>query len=340
MYEDKTYDTIMDEALEKVTSDIDTREGSFIYDAIGPFAYQLAQIYFSLDNFIDLVMLDTAVGEYLDRKAAEFGETRKAATAAVRTVTTSAAIDLGTRWELNDLVYEITEKVTDTSYRATCETEGTVGNTDTGEMESLDNISGITAALGAIVTSGADEETDDALRGRVFEIARKPSASGNATDYKTWATAVTGVGDAKVFPTWNGAGTVKVLIVDSDKDIDESLEDDVFAYIETCRPVGATVTVDSPTAKAISVSATITLEDGAVLSTVNTAFETKLLTYLRSLVFTTYTVSYAKIGALLLDTDGITDYTGLTVNAGTESIIIGTYEAPTIGTVSLTEASE
>lgn len=339
MYEDKTYDSIMEEALDKVSSNIDKREGSIIYDAIGPCAYQLAQTYFKMDNFINLVMPDTAVGNYLDRKAAEFGITRKFATAAVRTVNTTATIDVGTRWELNGLVYKITSESSNTSYSATCETIGTAGNGDTGVLTSLDNISGVTATLGAIEISGTDEESDDALRQRVYDIASKPSASGNATDYKTWATSVTGVGDAKVFPTWNGAGTVKVLIVDSNKDIDPSLEDDVSAYIETCRPVGANVTVDSPDAKEISASATLVLSEGASLSEVEQAFTSNLRTYLRSLVFNTYTVSYAKIGAILLDTDGVSDYTGLTVNAGTTSISIGTFEAPAIGTITLMEAS-
>lgn len=337
MYEDKTYEAIMEEALQEVSSDIDKREGSLIYDAIGPCAYQLAQTYFKMDNFIDLVMVDTAVGTYLDRKAAEFGITRKFSTAAIREVITTAPIGLDTRWELNGLVYRITAIDTDTSYIATCETKGTIGNVDTGVLTSLDNISGVTATIAGVEVYGTDEESDSALRQRVYEIASKPSASGNATDYKTWATSVVGVGDARVFPTWNGAGTVKVLIVDNNKEINPSLEADVTEYIEASRPIGANVTVDSPDAKEISVSATVTLLDGENISEVEQAFTAKLKAYLRGLVFKTYSVSYAKIGAILLDTDGVSDYTDLTVNDGTSSITIGTFEAPAIGNISLSE---
>lgn len=337
MYEDKTYESIMEEALEEVTSDIDKREGSLIYDAIGPCVYQLAQTYFKMDNFIDLVMVDTAVGIYLDRKAAEFGITRKFATAAIRKVITTQPIGLDTRWELNGLVYRITAIHTDTSYSATCETKGTIGNVDTGVLTSLDNISGVTATIVGIELYGTDEESDDALRQRVYEIASKPSASGNATDYKTWATSVTGVGDAKVFPTWNGAGTVKVLIVDNNKDINPSLEVDVAEYIEASRPIGANVTVDSPDAKEISVSASVSLLDGTTIEEVEQLFTANLKAYLHGLVFKTYSVSYAKIGAILLDTDGVSDYTGLMVNEGTSSIAIGTFEVPAIGTISLSE---
>lgn len=337
MYEDKNYEIIMEEALQEVTSEIDKREGSLIYDAIGPCAYQLAQTYYKMDNFIDLVMVDTAVGAYLDRKAAEFGITRKFATASIREVITTAPIDTDTRWELNGLVYRITSIHTDTSYSATCETKGTIGNADTGVLTSLDNISGVTANIAGVEIYGTEEESDDALRQRVYDIASKPSASGNATDYKTWATSVVGVGDARVFPTWNGAGTVKVLIVDNNKDINPSLENDVAEYIEASRPIGANVTVDSPDAKEISVTANVTLFEGATLEEVQQSFNVNLKAYLRSLVFKTYSVSYAKIGAILLDTEGVSDYTGLMVNDGTASISIGTFEAPAIGTITLSE---
>ena len=67
MFEAMTYENILASMLSKVSSDIDKREGSIIYDALAPCAFQLAQTYFSLSNYIDLFFVDTAVGEYLDR---------------------------------------------------------------------------------------------------------------------------------------------------------------------------------------------------------------------------------------------------------------------------------
>ena len=71
MFENMTYDNILADMLSRVTSDIDKREGSVIYDALAPCAYQLTQTYYHLNNFIDLVSGDTAVGEYLDRVVAD-----------------------------------------------------------------------------------------------------------------------------------------------------------------------------------------------------------------------------------------------------------------------------
>ena len=58
-----TYEELLQAMLDRVPSDVDKREGSVIYDALAPCAYFLAQQDFQLDNFIDLVFPDTALGD-------------------------------------------------------------------------------------------------------------------------------------------------------------------------------------------------------------------------------------------------------------------------------------
>ena len=48
MFEDKTYENILQEMLNRVPDDIDKREGSVIYDALAPTAYSIADLYFQL----------------------------------------------------------------------------------------------------------------------------------------------------------------------------------------------------------------------------------------------------------------------------------------------------
>lgn len=339
MWEDMTFDAIMADMLSRVTDDVDKREGSVIYDALAPCAYKLAETYFQLSNFIDLTFGDTAVGEYLDRVVADHGLTRKPAVAAVRQIETSAAVDIGTRWGVNDLVYDITALISENKYRAACETAGTIGNTYSGALQSIDNVDGVTASLTTVLTSGQDEETDEALRTRFYEQIQAPSTSGNAADYKKWALSVAGVGNAKVFPLWNGAGTVKVLVVDENMAIDATLEMSVANYIETVRPIGAAVTVASPSGLAVGASANVQLDGSRTLNDIQTAFIAAITAYLRSTVFTTYSVSYAKIGSLLLSTAGVKDYSNLLVNGGTANLTVGAEQIPTVGTITLTEAS-
>lgn len=337
MFGDMTYENLMADMLSRVTSDVDKREGSVIYDALAPCAYYLAQTYFNLNNFLDLVSGDTAVGEYLDRVVADYGLTRKVATYAVRKITTTGPVDVGTRWGLNGTTYEVTALLSTNVYSATCEQAGDIGNLYSGTLENIDNVSGVTATLTDIITSGDDEETDDNLRSRFYAQVKAPSTSGNADHYKKWALEVANVGDAKVFPLWDGAGTVKVLVVDSSMTIDATLPATVAAYIETVRPIGAMVTVASPTSKTIGVTANVNLDGSKTLAEVETAFKASLVTYLKDMIFDTYSVSYAKIGSLLLTTAGVEDYNTLLVNSGTANITISDTEMPLAGTVVLTE---
>ncbi len=65
LYEKMTYESILQEMLNRVSDDVDKKRGSIIYDALAPAAYFLADQYFQLENFIDLLLPDTALGEYL-----------------------------------------------------------------------------------------------------------------------------------------------------------------------------------------------------------------------------------------------------------------------------------
>lgn len=353
MWENMTYETILDDMLSRVTSDVDKREGSVIYDALAPCAYQLAQNYFLLNNFLDLVSGDTAVGEYLDRVVADYGLVRKPPSYAIREIRSSGPINIGTRWGLNidndvevyndrgelvktrNLPYKIIESIGVNTYSAICEYAGIAGHIYTGQLENIDNVSGIVATIEGIVASGYDSETDENLRLRLYAYLQRPSTSGNVFNYREWAMSVPGVGAAKVFPLWNGNGSVKVLIVDNNMEADETLEPVVLEYIESVRPIGANITVDSPGGREISISAELALDGTSVYEDVKNSFISGITKYLKSLVFETYIVSYAKIGSILLSTSGVADYSNLIVNGGTENVMIYDDEMPVLGSVSL-----
>ena len=339
MYEDRTYENILQEMLDRVTEDVDKREGSVIYDALAPAAYFLADQYFQLNNFIDLVFCDTAVGEYLDRAVNGYGINRKAASAAIRKVTTSGDIAIGTRWMISDVVYRITGQVEENSYEAECETPGKIGNTYSGSVEPLSAVSGVTAELTDIITDGADEEMDEALRNRFYEKVRRPATSGNAYQYRQWALEVSGVGDAKVTPLAYGPGTVEVLVIDSDKKVSSGLPEKVAEYLETVRPIGATVTVNSPEELQINVAATIRLDGTQTMDSVKNAFTIRLTEFLQELAFSSYRVSYARLGSVLLDVPGVADLDTYTLNDSTGNLIIGEKQIPVVGTISMGEAN-
>lgn len=53
MYETQTFETIMDRCLSRVSSSVDKREGSVIYDALAPACAELATLYTELSNILD-----------------------------------------------------------------------------------------------------------------------------------------------------------------------------------------------------------------------------------------------------------------------------------------------
>lgn len=349
MFETMTYEAILDSMLSRVESDVDKREGSIIYDALAPCAYELAQTYFNMENFINLVFGDTAVAEYLDRVVSDYGITRKPATRAVRKITASKEVPVGSRWGLETTTYTVKKKLegsnggtnvdpgTVNSYEAECEQTGEIGNHYSGTLVNIDNISGVTVSLTDILTAGEEEENDDNLRIRFYALVQSPSTSGNAYNYRKWALEVPGVGDAKVYPLWNGNGTVKVMVVDSNMSIDTSLETKVFEHIEEVRPIGAAVTVTSPASKEITVTAKITLDGSRLLNEVSANFTAAIADYLKGTIFEAYTISYAKIGSLLLNTRGIADYSDLLLNGGSVNISIEDTQMPIAGAITLSE---
>ena len=310
-----------------------------IYDALAPAAYFLADQYFQLGNFVDLVLPDTALGEYLDRTVSAYGIARKTATAAVRKMITSGAVEIGTRWGISSLVYIVNKALTETEYAVICETNGAIGNQYSGEMQALSAVSGITATLGDIITAGTDEENDDAMRARFYEKVRLPATSGNAYHYQQWALEVPGVGAAKVIPLGDGPGTVTILVVDSDKAVSPTLPGKVAEYIETVRPIGATVSVLSPDVLEINIAANVQLDGSESLEEVKQVFKTELTDFLKNLTFSGKRVSYAKIGNVLLDVPGVSDFDTFTINGVIGNIAVGDRQVPVVGTISLTEVS-
>ncbi|GCE83074.1 baseplate J/gp47 family protein [Komagataeibacter diospyri] len=180
-------------------------------------------------GYIDWIALQavpwTATGEYLAAWGALKGVTRKAAGYASGTVsftvTGTAVIPAGTALVLTGGVGATTtaDSVTTngtTLASWTATTAGSAGNVAAGSIATLSSpVAGVqtTGTVVALTTSGADVETDDALRTRVMDAYQQPGECGNEDNYVTWALDVTGVTRAWCNPLGYGAGTVVVYIM-------------------------------------------------------------------------------------------------------------------------------
>lgn len=330
----ETAEQIQSRMLTNVDDSYDKTQGSFVYDFTKPVAIELETAYQEQDEILDNGFAETTTGTYLERKVAEQGLTRKPATKATTTVTVTglegSVINIGDKVASDNVDFVFTEsKTIDVSgtvdVLVECEEAGEIGNVPIGaikyfpvtlaELETVTNLN--------IVNNGYAGETDEELRQRYFEKVRTPSTSGNKYHYKNWAKEVVGVGDAKVYPLWNGNGTVKVVIIDSNKTGAEAqLVTDTFNHIEDNRPIGATVTVESATEKAINISFTAVKDLNYTDQQRQTNIENAVKDYLKSIAFIENTVSYGKIGSAIINSAGILDYSGLTVNGGTSNIAL------------------
>lgn len=335
MFEDMTFENILQRMLNRVSNDVDKREGSIIYDALVPIAYEQADFYFQLDNYINLLLGDTAVGEYLDRKAAELGVERKAAVASVRKVTTSGEIPVGSVWGIEDVTYTIDAMTAENEYSATCNTPGIIGNRYSGKLTIVSGTSSETATLGDVITEGTDEEDDESLRARYYNRARLPATSGNEYHYKLWAEEVPGVGKAHPISLMEGPGTVGVLIVNQEnRAASEELIEDVSEYIATQRPIGATVIVKAAEEVTVNVSAKVKLQSGVNLGAVQNAVKEALTDYFSTSAFVASYLSIAKLGSIILAASGVDDCSEIKINEKEEGISTEETEIMVAGTVS------
>lgn len=341
----KTFDEIMADMLLNVSNELDKREGSVIYTALAPCAKELAEMYIDLETCLNLAFAGTSQGIFLDMRVNEMGIERLPATNSIRKGefrdgdNNLINIEIGSRLGIDNLNYVIIEKISDGIFKLQCETAGSAGNNPIGEMLPITYIQGLAKAIiSDVLVAGTDEETDENLLERYQLKVREPTTSGNAYNYKKWALEISGVGDAKIFPLWNGNGTVKVVIIDGNKQpVIQDTIDRVKTHIEEMRPIGATVTVVSGISKPINVSASLILQDGYTIADVSIVLESNIRQYFKETAFKTNFISYAKIGLIILSVPGILDYQNLLLNNDTTNISIVADEVPNIGTITLEE---
>ena len=329
-----TYEDLLEEVLKDVRDDVDKREGSIMYDAIAPITYYLAEQRELIGELRDEAFIDTAKGSFLDRLCLGYGIERKEETKSKRLIRGTKELEIGTRLGINDIFYEVKEKLNNGSeydYMAECSEYGSVGNVYKGTIESEDKT--VSATLLDIIEVGLDEEDDETLRKRLFLRIQKPATSGNIYHYRNWALEVNGVKEAKIFPLENGAGTVGVMIYSDEKD--GELVDRVRKHIDLKRPIGATVNVYMPVEKNIDISVNISLLRNVDSTKVKEDIEKNLKAYLRGLIFNSKKVSYAKISSIILEMQGVEDFENLLVNGTSSNVVIGDKEVAKLGKLDL-----
>lgn len=355
LFEDQTPEIIRSRILSRMGTDLQTREGSYTYDMVSPVSFEIWRVLMTLDELITAFYVDEYSGPYLDDHADLLGLVRRVGTKAAVTMhftgRSGVRIPAGTAFFTAaglefDLVYDVVLADGEGTGYLLAAQVGDKYNVDAGEIDQImRNISGLENYANDAATGGTDPESDAALFERIDVRRKDPGTSGNEAHYIEWALACDGVGAVKVTKLWAGPGTVRVLLVDYDrKPVDDAVVANCAAYIQTKRPVGADVTVVSAEGTSIDVAASVVLDGSASLTAVQAAFAASLDAYLQELAneyfsdteTRQYTLYYNRVAALLMDIDGVTDYSGLTVNGGAANITIEATAVPVPGGVTLT----
>lgn len=214
---DITYEDLLAQKLAKIDPSLDKREGtSMIYNATAANSAETIQMLFTLKNMIDLVYADTAPREYLIRRAAERGMKPYEATKARLKGVFNTDVPIGSRFSLDDLNYIVVEKISTGEFVLECETAGNIGNLYLGQLIPIEYINGLgSAEIVEVLIPGEDEEDTEAFRARYFSSFESASFGGNRADYKEKVGKLAGVGGVRVYRAWNGGGTVKLVIINS-----------------------------------------------------------------------------------------------------------------------------
>lgn len=219
----RTRETIRADILSALTNrynaaglTLDVSERSDAYMRADALAVVLATIEQQAAQQVLDAFPDTASADALERHAAVYSITRRAASAATLTVavtgtpSTTPSISAGSKMTATDGALFTCDfaSVTldgsgDGSIEITADDAGADGTLSAGTVLTwVSTPAGLdpTGEVTATVTAGEDAEDTDALRARVLARLRQRPASGNAEDWRAWVEDCDGVSRAWVYP--------------------------------------------------------------------------------------------------------------------------------------------
>ena len=355
-YESMTYELILQRMMNRVSANypnIDTREGSILFNALAPASLELAIMYTELDNVLSESFVGTATREYLLTACLQMGMDISVFSASngVHKGVFNVEVPIGSRWNYELYNYAVTEYIgldenNNHEYRMICETEGLAPNTATGDLTAITyTANDLTyARVTECLVEGEDETSDDDIRSTYYEYVNNTTVDGNIKQYERWCTeykdenGVRGVGNCKILPLWNGDNTVKVSILSASNGIaSDELVADLQEYFDpNCEgmgngvaPIGAFVTVSTASEVKINITADITMQS---TYTDTSVIDKALTEYFSNISYEKNKIAYMNIGAVILGVDGVESLNNLSINGDVSDITLGDEEIPVLGT--------
>jgi uncharacterized phage protein gp47/JayE len=238
-------------------------------------------------------------------------------------------------------------------FKAQCEQTGTSGNLYSGTILPVDNINSLgSATLAATpLVAARDEETDDNLRTRFYQVVQQAAFGGNMADYEEKTLAIDGVGAVEVFPAhlMAAAGQVGIVIGDTkgrtaSSTLVTTVQTEMGVDGNGIAPIGHAVTVETSTDLTVNVSAAVKIKTGSSFSTIQPVVVTAITNYINIVGFKDPTIFFAKLQAAILDCHSdIVDIGAVTINGASANLTLSktfaSYQVPAVGTITVSQVT-
>lgn len=298
------YDYFLEKMLDQVPENIDKREGSIIYDSLAPAAMICAEQSLELANIIRQTYIKTAQGEFLDYRAIEHGTNRYLATQTeVRAIFQDQDgqpinnVVVGDRFASigeQPIFYTVTKINDDLSGELIADEAGTAPNSYLGQILPVTSNDALYwAEIKEVTIPARDAENDEHLRARILNANSWIAYGGNVSDYLDMMSKIREVGATQVYPTWQGPGTVKLVIINNDykpasntliKKVKEEIDpEDKTTQGYGLAPIDHRVTVVAPKILNVNIEATVIVGADANLETVKNNIKKTLEDFFNSL---------------------------------------------------------
>ena len=366
IFDDNTFENVLERNLDRIPDEFDKREGSVIYDAIAPMAIEISLLYSYLDFLFKNAFGDTANGYWLIERAKERGIEPYKATKAVIIGRFDAKLNIGDRFFIDDIYYTVSKLQKEEKglffYELICNEEGSIGNIEGGKLTPTKTIRSLNLAeIYKLAILGEDEEDTEDFRERYFETIKSIAYGGNIDDYRKKVKAIDGVGLVKVIPVWNGGGTVKLIITDSKfKEPTSELISKVQEIIDPIpfhqkgvgvAPIGHYVTVVGAKSKKINITCEILKSRDSNLEEIKREIEKDVEEYFKnqrkrwssyekvdSNIYVENDIRLAKITSIVLNVADVIDYETIKFTDTDKKIFeLSEDELPVLGDVIVTE---
>ncbi|ASN68298.1 putative baseplate J family protein [uncultured Caudovirales phage] len=338
--------------LSKAPLDVSTIEGDFFWDNTRPTAEEKAELLQkALQGVLKLAFPQTSYGKYLEylgecKNVFKNSPTKSTGIIKVKgkpgtliqlgKIASTASTDTKQSIEFEFTETKTIDATGIANINAKCLAEGSIGNVLANTITVLSiPINGVESVTNEeSFQGGTDIEDEEAYRERLLEAEKENQLSGADADYIKWAKEVDGVGHAYVIPEWDGPGTVKVLILDKNgKPATQDIIDSVQTYIAPIvpkgqnrggkAPVGAIVTIATPSILSINIKAIFQFDEGYNHSVILNTLKDRINEYLVT-VEMGGTIMYKAIdtivGSMLINKEGVKDYSNLTINDESSNI--------------------